>query len=757
VFKPTIFSATNASGCLTLKFLNGSPSTYPGWAANIITYKPAGTPGSNITHTADKTSICPGGTVKLTATGSVVSSALNNDFNTTIGTGWVGSPAATITAAVCSAPSLDNSKYLWMQNFAAPRTLESVAMDVANGGTISFEYRQATYNSDASPCEAPDINSSGTTNEGIYVQYSTDNGTTWTTFKYIFSNSLYSNNASADPYNNGCGDYVTRWTKMTYPIPAAAKTAATKFRWIQPAVTSASTDNWGLDNVVVASPKTSTLTITDLTTNTVIATTTTGATNISVSPTTTTTYRATVTDGTTTATKDVVITVNSGTATVIGYPTNTSTLATSASPTSVTTISGSAPTAGSYTATPAGLTINATTGQITPSTSTPGTYTISATTTCGTTTATVTIAGATCACTDGAGSCGGAHFADATTAQADYNNTSSLAAAHNFSPVINSPNGTVKQFCWAYTTGAAETSVGFVNAVNSTHTLDGNGCTFTRTLQVAPVGGCGTPLTATGSTPFGSGSTYTVLPNTQYNFCATITVNDATCTSISDNFVWIYNNTVAGCTTCSNATCAASSITATTAALGQSGITTTLNSAGDQLGLNPLTAGQSATVCVPVTVPSGSTVLGFKNNLFTNAGCAVPSNLTITYQLKLASNCAGSAIAPNLTNASAVGSGFNPEWNNLAAGNYVLCYTIAVNAAMDPILCPDVDLRGLGYYNVVPTAVTCQPYVIQAYSDPDSITTTTQTTFTCSDPPVYLKTKQLLAHLILVFLLMHLK
>jgi len=314
IFKPTVFSATNSTGCLTLVFQNNSTSQYFGWVANVSTYKDLGTPGCSVNLTANTTTICSGQNAVLTATGNLVASALNNNFNGSLGTGWVGTPSATIVTNVCTSPSIDGTQYLWMQNSAVPRSLESLNMDVSNGGTISFEYRQAKFNSDPSPCEAPDVLSSGTTNEGIFVQYSTDNGTTWNTFKYIFSNSLYSNSGTADAYNNGCGDYVTRWTKMTYPIPTAAKTANTKFRWIQPAGTSATTDNWGLDNVIIGSPKTFTLTIKDLTNNVVLATSNSTSLSVTQSPAVTTVYEATITDGTTTCTSQKTVTVNSCTA-----------------------------------------------------------------------------------------------------------------------------------------------------------------------------------------------------------------------------------------------------------------------------------------------------------------------------------------------------------------------------------------------------------------------------------------------------------
>ncbi len=326
VYRPTMFCATNSTGSLTFKFTSNSTATYPGWVGNITTYTPS-TVGCNIALTADKTSICPGETVNLTATGSLVSAGINNNFNTSsVGTGWAATSAASFTSSVCSSPSLDNSVYLWMQNAAAPRELKTNPMNVTNGGTISFEYRQAKYNSDGTPCEAPDINSAaGTVNEGVYVQYSTNGGTSWTTFKYLFAHSLLSNSGTADLYNNGCGEYVTRWTKMIYPIPAAAQSASTQFRWIQPVATSSSTDNWGLDNVIITSPKPVTIRLKKNAANgTVIASSATSPLNFAVNPTVTTTYFATISDGVDSCTQQITVTVGTPSITAIPSVCNSS-------------------------------------------------------------------------------------------------------------------------------------------------------------------------------------------------------------------------------------------------------------------------------------------------------------------------------------------------------------------------------------------------------------------------------------------------
>ena len=98
---------------------------------------------------------------------------------------------------------------------------------------------------------------------------------------------------------------------MTYPIPAAAYSSSTQFRWIQPLVTSASTDNWGLDNVIISSPKPVTIRLKKNAANgTVIASSTTSPLNFAVNPTVTTTYFATISDGIDSCTQQITIVVD---------------------------------------------------------------------------------------------------------------------------------------------------------------------------------------------------------------------------------------------------------------------------------------------------------------------------------------------------------------------------------------------------------------------------------------------------------------
>ena len=725
--KPGIFCANNVTGALTFKFTNSSISQSSGWIGNISTFINS-TSGCTIDINANKTSICPSQSIVLTATGTIGASALDNTFNTgVIGNGWNATPGGVSFINVLSCQpnngyntnKLDNTTFAWMQNVAAPRVLESNSFDVSNGGVVSFDFRAASDDNGGNGCEANDDK------EGVYVQYSIDNGATWVNMKLMFPSVESNANASA---NIGAGTYVYSWNRTTLPIPLAAQTTNTRFRWYQHQSTTGSQDSWGIDDVKIIRNKPITLTITDLSTNIVLVNTTTNSTlSTTVAPLVTTNYRATISDGSTSCFEDITINVNSGSVTTIAYPSSTI-LNTITTTQNITVTNG--PVTGNYTATPGGLSINGTTGAVVPSSSTPGFYTISVPTTCGTATTTLAITAAPC------GSCASATCPIA----GPYTNYSSATGAvhtsncQTISPNIIGPNTYLSYY------SVVASATGNIGAIISNDNTP-NTCSTSRTAVLyLNSTNCNSSTTALIPVNGSNGSTFYnpewtgLAPGTTYIMVVTTIV--ASGCEIQDQCVSYYQPTSAlGCSTCATATCPTTSIITTTALLGQTGITTAINSAGDILGLTPLSPGQSATVCVPVTVVSNSIVLGFKQKFEASSGCANVSEQLITYQLRPASNCNATPIIPNRTNAANVGSGFNPEWDNLAPGNYVLCFTLNVT---NTSLCNPVDLQGLGYYNVVPANVPCQDYQIQLYDDDATSMVHTGSTFSCTDPGVYL-------------------
>ncbi|MEY3585413.1 MAG: hypothetical protein RLZZ243_477 [Bacteroidota bacterium] len=187
-----------------------------------------------VVASAQNTTIPCNGSTVLSVSGSGTSQvAFGENFNSGQPVGWLFSQVVTIANNTCGVPSLDGTDFMWMGNQSvAPREMTTIALDVSSGGQVCFDMRYAIQ-AQASPCEGPDLAS-----EGVYVQYSTDAGLSWTTMNY------WSPLGGYDPL-------MTSWQNYCLPIPAAAQTTSTQFRWTQLAVSGAPFDHWGLDNIMI--------------------------------------------------------------------------------------------------------------------------------------------------------------------------------------------------------------------------------------------------------------------------------------------------------------------------------------------------------------------------------------------------------------------------------------------------------------------------------------------------------------------------
>ncbi len=184
---------------------------------------------------ADTISITCGETIiiDMSAYGNSGNQVLNNNFNdSTAGSGWLATPAATFTNP-CSPASPDGTTHIWLGDATPqPRILTTQSFDLSLGGTICFEMRYAVQ-AEAAPCEGPDL-----PEEGVYLQYSIDGGTNWININYF------------DPLG-GYDPTLTTWQQYCFQIPAGALTANTQIRWYQDATSGAEYDHWGLDNVSI--------------------------------------------------------------------------------------------------------------------------------------------------------------------------------------------------------------------------------------------------------------------------------------------------------------------------------------------------------------------------------------------------------------------------------------------------------------------------------------------------------------------------
>ncbi|MGV3610760.1 MAG: gliding motility-associated C-terminal domain-containing protein [Fluviicola sp.] len=188
--------------------------------------------------------VCPGAVVTLTAAGTITQANQAFDFNNNaLPAGWSTSGAANY--GVLCGPSMDNTPYFWASTAVGTPNITSASFDVCSGGTLDFEMRYAVQGGPV-PCEGPDEQ-----DEGVSIQYSLDGGVTWVEFVYF---SPWGFQLGANPGGNasinGATAY-TNWSPFSVPIPAAAATTNTMFRWVQLASSGNCCDNWGLDNIFI--------------------------------------------------------------------------------------------------------------------------------------------------------------------------------------------------------------------------------------------------------------------------------------------------------------------------------------------------------------------------------------------------------------------------------------------------------------------------------------------------------------------------
>ncbi len=189
---------------------------------------------------------CGGGQVNLTALGNSQNPVFCDDFNSGgLQPGWATNVTPNFTNP-CVAP-VDGTTYLWMGNAAAaPRAINTPPVDVSCGGQICFDYITIPQGGWGN-CEGQDLY-----NEGVGIQYSTNNGGSWTTFGYFAPNGDVLGNVptTAWPGANGATPFTT-WGNYCFNIPAAAWGPNTIFRIRQFNSSGTCCDHWGIDNFCV--------------------------------------------------------------------------------------------------------------------------------------------------------------------------------------------------------------------------------------------------------------------------------------------------------------------------------------------------------------------------------------------------------------------------------------------------------------------------------------------------------------------------
>jgi hypothetical protein len=158
--------------------------------------------------------ICSGSTVQLNvSTGLIENFDPINVSNLTISGGTVSDSCGAVSG---------NALYF---NGASTRSAITNNINFSNGGNIAFDLK---ISNDLAPCEAAD------TGEEIVLEYSIDNGITWTIINTYFTGNTYAN-----------------FTTVNLTVPIAAQTAASKLRWRQISNSGVGYDNWALDNIQI--------------------------------------------------------------------------------------------------------------------------------------------------------------------------------------------------------------------------------------------------------------------------------------------------------------------------------------------------------------------------------------------------------------------------------------------------------------------------------------------------------------------------
>ncbi len=221
-----------------------------------------------VTLPTQDTTICLGDSLYFKADGTC-SYLMNNNFNNgVIGSGWSSTAANPVYNNPCgTGPS---GFHLWVGTTASPtRTLVTNSYDFSIGGCVVNWWMRYGRIQGSGPCEDPDA-----ANEGVHLQYSTNNGTSWTDFPGPNINPSGVNSITG-PFvtpmvttNSGSGGYwqplssansqgsspLYYWHFYENMVPAAAATTSTRIRWAQLANSSAGWDAWGIDEVQISCP-----------------------------------------------------------------------------------------------------------------------------------------------------------------------------------------------------------------------------------------------------------------------------------------------------------------------------------------------------------------------------------------------------------------------------------------------------------------------------------------------------------------------
>ncbi len=230
--------------------------------------------------------VCAGDNITLSATGGC-GIILTEDFeDTTLAPGWSSSGPPVFSNPCGLGPS---GVYCWFESTSGTRELVTESYDLTVTGCKATWYMRYGASHQQGPCQNPDH-----PDKGVTLQWSTDNGATWTDFpgvnQYPTGHNHYTDNGTYpddflgttttpgtggqwDPtpggthfgnYPPGQGsqghqpsDNTYYWHLYESHVPQAALTSNTSFRWAQFLNDGDGQDTWGVDAIAITCPSSS--------------------------------------------------------------------------------------------------------------------------------------------------------------------------------------------------------------------------------------------------------------------------------------------------------------------------------------------------------------------------------------------------------------------------------------------------------------------------------------------------------------------
>ena len=184
----------------------------------------------------DTINICSGESVDVSAIGGC-GFLMDDSFNDgSLSVGWSSNADPMFNNPCGDGP--DGTTYLWIGSASSfPRELITQQYSVTTDCQICFDMRYAEQTGQTgTDCEGPDLS-----NEGVHIQWSIDDGDTWTDIEYY------------DPNGGHDAQYIN-WNHYCLDVPSGAVGDYTRFRFFQDVTSGNDYDHWGLDNVEISCP-----------------------------------------------------------------------------------------------------------------------------------------------------------------------------------------------------------------------------------------------------------------------------------------------------------------------------------------------------------------------------------------------------------------------------------------------------------------------------------------------------------------------